>query len=127
MNIHSKDLKQLYNQLKAGAKKRNIPFNLSMMDLNELTFPLTCPVLGIPLAFNSERPEDNSFSVDRIDSSKGYIEGNVQWVYKPINSMKNDMSHDDFIELCSIISRHCPYEQLYQKGNTNLKESLRNQ
>jgi hypothetical protein len=22
--------------------------------------------------------------------------------------------------------RHCPYEPLYQKGNTNLKESLRN-
>ena len=27
---------------------------------------------------------------------------------------------------CGNNCRHCPYEPLYEKGNTNLKESLRN-
>jgi hypothetical protein len=27
---------------------------------------------------------------------------------------------------CGNNCKHCPYEPLYQKGNTNLKESLRN-
>ena len=28
---------------------------------------------------------------------------------------------------CGSGCKHCPYEPIYQKGNTNLKESLRNQ
>ena len=28
---------------------------------------------------------------------------------------------------CGSKCRHCPYEPLYEKGTTNLKESLRNQ
>ena len=104
MNIHSKDLKQLYNQLKAGAKKRNIPFNLSMTDLNELTFPITCPVLGIPLAFNSERPEDNSFSVDRIDSSKGYEPDNIVVVSARANTLKSNATLEELQKLVEFYS-----------------------
>lgn len=42
-------------------------------------------------------------SLDRIDSSQGYIKGNVQWVHKDINKMKFDLSQDRFLELCNII------------------------
>lgn len=40
-------------------------------------------------------------SLDRIDSSKGYIEGNVQWVHKTINFMKLSMSDQEFIQWCA--------------------------
>lgn len=43
-------------------------------------------------------------SLDRIDSSKGYIEGNVQWVHKRINKMKLDDSDTEFIEWCRLIA-----------------------
>ena len=31
-------------------------------------------------------------SLDRIDSSKGYVKGNVQFIVAPINYMKNTLS-----------------------------------
>jgi len=42
-------------------------------------------------------------SLDRIDNNKGYIKGNVQWVLKDINKMKNIHTQDYFIELCKLV------------------------
>ena len=42
-------------------------------------------------------------SLDRIDSSKGYIKGNIRWVSRAINWMKNDMSDDMVNELIELI------------------------
>lgn len=43
-------------------------------------------------------------SIDRIDSSRGYLCDNVQWVLREVNVMKLDMTHDRFLELCSMIT-----------------------
>lgn len=45
-------------------------------------------------------------SLDRVDSSKGYVEGNLQWVHRDINFMKNTHSQDYFIKLCKIIAKN---------------------
>lgn len=45
-------------------------------------------------------------SLDRIDSSKGYIRDNVQWIHKEINAMKMAVSDEKLIEWCHIISKH---------------------
>ena len=45
-------------------------------------------------------------SLDRIDSSKGYIEGNVQWVHKRVNLMKGNMSTENFIEWCNLVVKN---------------------
>ena len=44
--------------------------------------------------------KQSSASIDRIDSSIGYHVGNIQWVHKRINTMKNDMSEKEFISWC---------------------------
>lgn len=75
--VYAKDIKKIYNALKASAKKRNISFTLTLSDLNELTFPITCPVLGIPIRYNRGDVKDDSVSIDRIDSSRGYEAGNI--------------------------------------------------
>lgn len=36
-------------------------------------------------------------SLDRIDSSKGYQPGNVWWVHKRVNRLKNDFSMDELL------------------------------
>jgi len=90
VDVTKKDLKILYNQLKTGAKKRNINFNLSMSDLNNLSFPLTCPILNIPLTFNNGNAKDNSYSIDRIDSSKGYVIDNIIVVSNKVNKLKSN-------------------------------------
>ena len=43
-------------------------------------------------------------SLDRIDSSKGYIKGNVQWTHKDVNIAKNALSHECFLKLCDVVS-----------------------
>ena len=43
-------------------------------------------------------------SLDRIDSKKGYENGNVQWVHKDINKIKWDYDQDYFIEMCKLVA-----------------------
>lgn len=64
----------------------------------------SCALSGLPLTLphneTSKAYTLSTASVDRIDSSKGYIPGNVQWVHKDVNRMKNIYSQDYFIQMC---------------------------
>jgi hypothetical protein len=51
-------------------------------------------------------------SLDRIDSAKGYIKGNIRWVSRSINYMKNDMTDEMVWELCYLIK-----ENIIKKGS----------
>lgn len=62
-----------------------------------------CMLSGLELAFGISDKVIQTASLDRIDSSKGYIRGNVQWVHKNVNWMKQDFSDDEFIEMCKRI------------------------
>ena len=64
-----------------------------------------CALSGIELHF-PKRSKDKSWtaSLDRIDSSKGYVLGNVQWVHKDINIMKNKFDNQYFIDMCKLIA-----------------------
>jgi len=42
-------------------------------------------------------------SLDRIDSSIGYIKSNIQWVHKRVNLIKSDMDQKDLLYWCSLI------------------------
>ena len=46
---------------------------------------------------------DTNASIDRIDSEKDYIEGNVQFVCRAINIFKSNMKEKDLIELCKAV------------------------
>jgi len=52
-------------------------------------------------------------SLDRIDSSKGYIEGNVQWVSRRLNMMKRDSTEANFKEMCHEVAS---YSELTYNG-----------
>jgi hypothetical protein len=36
--------------------------------------------------------------LDRIDSSKGYLEDNVQWVHKDFQKIKLDLTEDSLLD-----------------------------
>jgi hypothetical protein len=48
----------------------------------------------------------NSCTIDRIDSSKGYVEGNIQLVTWKANCIKQHMGNNDFIEFCKDVARY---------------------
>jgi len=108
MSIHitKKDLKQVLNGLRASAKKRGIPFELTMDDLNEISIPLTCPILGMPVFFNTGQVNDNSISFDRIDNTKGYVPDNIIAISYRANRLKSDATLNELKLLCDFYKQH---------------------
>lgn len=47
-----------------------------------------------------------SISLDRIDSSKGYIKDNIQFISIAMNHMKNNMTHEQTLELVEILKNN---------------------
>lgn len=97
------DIKTLYNRLKQSAQKRNIEFTLTLMDLYDLSFPITCPVLGIPMKFNRGRPQDDSYSIDRLDSSIGYTIDNIRVISYRANRLKSDGTKTEIVKLADYV------------------------
>ena len=94
-HVTSKDLLVLFRQLKNSAIKRGIDFDLNVSDLDNLSFPITCPILGMQLHFNRGKAKDNSYSIDRIDSSKGYTVDNIVVISLRANKLKSDATLEE--------------------------------
>ncbi len=63
-----------------------------------------CVFTDLNLTFPEKKSLGGTASLDRIDSNKGYIKENVQWVHTTINNMKNNMSDKEFIEFCELVT-----------------------
>jgi hypothetical protein len=93
-----------------SALRRKIPWDLTIEDVAE-QFERQhgkCVFTGRKLAFKrgANRPlEDGCHlaSLDRIDSAKGYVRGNVQLVTTDINFAKQQLSDARFIDLCRTV------------------------
>lgn len=84
---------------KQRAIKKGMEFNLTEEDL---VVPEYCPLLGIPLQTNKKGAGNDSPSIDRIDSSKGYTKDNVWIISHRANTLKNNAT----IEELSILVRN---------------------
>lgn len=69
-----------------------------------------CKLTGLDIEFCCQRQRhdgnEQTASLDRINSDYGYIHNNVQWVHKDVNMMKKDYTQDRFIEICRLVSRN---------------------
>jgi hypothetical protein len=88
-------------------RSKNIEFNLTVEYLDKLWESQggRCAYTGEKLNFGRSKVNGNA-SLDRIDSSLGYIEGNVQFVHKDVNIMKWDLSEQRFLEICKKITKN---------------------
>ncbi len=87
--IHS-----LWYQAKWRAEQKKVDFNIEESDI---VIPDVCPVLGIPIKNDSrQKVSDSSPSLDRIDSSKGYVKGNVCVISWKANNIKKHGNISDF-------------------------------
>jgi hypothetical protein len=98
--------KQYWTRLHAGAKYRRLEVSISLENAEILLEQqhFRCALSGLPIAFpNGDRTSGWTASLDRIDSSIGYIPTNVQWVHKDINRMKQNFPESYFFQLCGLI------------------------
>tara|TARA_R100000655_G_scaffold106557_1_gene155998 strand:+ start:1676 stop:2278 length:603 start_codon:yes stop_codon:yes gene_type:complete len=67
-------------------------------------FGVHCPYSGVEMTHQrGEGKISTNASIDRFDSSLGYIPGNVVFCTNLTNSMKLDMDFEDFLIQCQII------------------------
>lgn len=97
-----------WKQIQHGAKRksRDLEFDISIEYIWSLFLQQNrkCAVSGVDISLNKNKKNLGNASLDRIDSYKGYIKGNIQWVHKEINRMKWSLSQERLIEWCEIIS-----------------------
>jgi hypothetical protein len=72
-----------------------------------------CALTGLPLEFTrggtmwgGKWCNPNSCTIDRIDSSKGYVIGNIQLVIWSVNCTKRDMPNGEFIKLAKLVAKN---------------------
>lgn len=87
-----------------SASYRNIPVTVTLEEISQLFDAQggKCAISGVELTFESPK----TASLDRIDSYKGYETGNVQWVHKDINAMKQKFSMKELLKWAELISNH---------------------
>lgn len=112
----------LWTTIVAGAALRNFQIDLSIEQAWALfeEQQRRCALTGVALTMyqyvdlptdpskggTTGRRVNGTASLDRIDSSRGYVEGNVQWVHKYVNAMKLDHNQDEFIRWCALVVQH---------------------
>lgn len=111
--INKEELKDtIWSKIKYGAEKRKIPFTITKDEAYKLFLKQgkKCNLTGWDIEFAHTITlyfkGGNTASLDRIDSKQGYCLGNVQWVHKHVNIMKNKFEQIYFYKLCRAVSQH---------------------
>lgn len=100
---------------KNGALTRNLEFDVDIEYIWELYISQKgiCKLSGVPIEINQEIGNLNRYgsqrgtaSLDRIDSKRGYIKGNLQWVHKDINRLKSNWPEEQFVKMCKQVAEY---------------------
>lgn len=87
--------KVLLKSAKHRANKTNLEFNIEESDL---IIPEYCPILNLKMVRELGKGKlPCNPSIDRIDSSKGYVKGNVWIISHLANRMKQDATQEELI------------------------------
>jgi hypothetical protein len=90
----------LWNSAKSRAKNKNIEFNIKIDDIK---IPKYCPVFGVEMI-----PKTNyAPSLDRIDSSKGYVIGNISVISLRANMLKNNATLNELKMIVKWLDTGC--------------------
>jgi hypothetical protein len=98
-----------WSKVQADARPRGLSFEISIRFAWEMFLRQgrACALTGESLAFGrGPGRAKQTASLDRVDSSLGYLEGNVQWVHRAINMMKRAMPEPEFIRWCQKVVAH---------------------
>ena len=96
--------KVLFDNAQARSKRYGTPFSITMADI---VIPEVCPccqkafVFGAPTKY----PVPQAPSLDRIDSDKGYVPGNVEVLCTRCNKLKGDGTISEFQMLVEYLFR----------------------
>lgn len=96
-----------FTKFQSSAILRDIEWNLTLDDVADLLEQQNskCALTGWDIEFpESGHSQKAPASIDRIDSKKGYVVGNVQLLTRHVNMMKQAYDNDYFIEVCKAVA-----------------------
>ena len=83
---------RMLSSAKDRSRLKNLAFDITIDDISA---PITCPVLGIELNWLNRVQANNSPSLDRIIPELGYVRGNVMVISRKANAIKSDATPDE--------------------------------
>lgn len=89
-----------------GAKVRNLPFNITIEDLDDIWKEQSGRCFYTNRKLSLEKNQIDTVSIERINSELGYELGNVVFVSKTVNMMKKNYLLAEFINVCRDVSKH---------------------
>ena len=99
-------LGQVFSKLKSGRIKQGLEWEIeldyvrALWDLQEGK----CALSGVHMTWQAgEGKQDFNVGIDRKDSNKGYIIGNIQLVAQRVNVMKHTLGESEFYCWCKTI------------------------
>jgi hypothetical protein len=94
------------NRARQRAKEKNLPYDLTAQHVYAIT-PTHCPVFGTEFAFSGNGVTcPNSPSLDRLDSTKGYVKGNVVVISVKANSIKSAYGSADLAAVAAWLTTY---------------------
>jgi transposase len=98
----------LINKWKYEAKKRDINWNISNDEIDEIWEKQNglCALTGKIMHAKFRGSKFDRASLDRIDSNGCYNKSNCQIVLGILNICKNTLNNVDFIKMCEEVARH---------------------
>jgi hypothetical protein len=106
-------LTYLFTQMRARSKAKKRECSISLQSLKDMWDAQNgcCALTGNPMTHDYardtlERTRITNASVDRIDSSIGYVTGNVQLTCVRANLMKGPLMTEQLYDLCASILNH---------------------
>lgn len=115
-----------YRSYKNGAASRNYIFNITLEEFL-IIINSNCHYCGqtpsdVKFFYSRKGKDETHFvlvnGVDRVDNNKGYINGNIVPCCKICNSMKSNLTYNDFIDKISKI-----YDNLKDKNNEKISNN----
>lgn len=113
-------LRYVYRVARGRALEFGKEFTITLADLLALwqvqdgKCPYTNWDLILPEGANSVKKPNNA-SLDRIDSAKGYIPGNIQFVSYMANVAKNSFTHEQMLEFCDAVAAKRAHDKAQNK------------
>ncbi len=95
--------KTLLNNSRASAMYGGLAHDIGLEDI---IIPEVCPVLGIKLDSYAGYRAPGLPSLDRVDSSKGYVKGNVRVISWRANRLKRELSMGEALAIYEYIRDH---------------------
>ena len=89
---------------RASAKRRGLSFEITRSEIKDLWLNQggKCHFSGEQISIAPNK--DQTLSIDRLDSKKGYIKDNIVLCTTLVNKMKQSMTTDEFLAMCHVIA-----------------------